>query len=73
MLSPAAMNTHSAHSTDRASSGAHKLRFLSKGFWAGKNDDDKDDDDKGPKGPPSPITSFFMPLLGSFSAGPALA
>ena len=41
------------------SSLAPKMSRLLKSFF--KHDDD--DDDQGPKGPPSPITAFFRPLL----------
>ncbi len=42
---------------------------LLKSFF--KHDDD--DDDQGPKGPPSPITVFFRPLLRPAAGLPALA
>ena len=45
-----------------------KMSRLLKSFF--KNDDD---DDQGPKGPPSPVTMFFRPLLQPTVGRPALA
>lgn len=49
-------------------SPAPKKSRLLKAFFK-----DDDDDDNGPKGPPSPVTAFFLPLLRPAGARPAFA
>lgn len=50
-------------------SPAPKKSRLLKAFFK----DDDDDDDNGPKGPPSAVALFFLPLFRPGSARPALA
>jgi len=46
-----------------------KMSRLLKAFFK----DDHDDDDDGPKGPPSAVALFFLPLFRQGAARPALA
>jgi hypothetical protein len=59
------MQTETSHKHARAA--ASKRSFF-ESLW--KNDDDDDQD--GPKGPPSAVATFFLPLLRG-SAMPAVA